>query len=175
MSCERKSLEKLATQRNHARRYTNMAKKVLLVSTSAGQMGEHPTGLWISELAEPYTVFTKAGFDVTIASIAGGAVPIDAGSLAEPFLGRQALQRLERAGPRGQRRQVFEGRSLDVARRRLRQPSDRAEPAVGRGLRGGGRQGARVSASRRPPRLTTKSMRNRGRWERCSHHSARHP
>ena len=36
-----------------------MAKKVLLVSTSAGQMGEHPTGLWISELAEPYTVFTK--------------------------------------------------------------------------------------------------------------------
>ena len=34
-----------------------MAKKVLLVSTSAGQMGEHPTGLWISELAEPYTVF----------------------------------------------------------------------------------------------------------------------
>ena len=28
------------------------------------------------ELAEPYTVFTKAGFDVTIASIAGGAVPI---------------------------------------------------------------------------------------------------
>jgi putative intracellular protease/amidase len=53
-----------------------MAKKVLLVSTSAGQMGEHPTGLWISELAEPYTVFTKAGLDVTIASIAGGAVPI---------------------------------------------------------------------------------------------------
>ena len=53
-----------------------MAKKVLLVSTSAGQMGEHPTGLWISELAEPYTVFTKAGFDVTVASIAGGAVPI---------------------------------------------------------------------------------------------------
>mgnify|MGYP002816216710 CR=1 FL=1 len=35
-----------------------MAKKVLLVSTSAGQMGEHPTGLWISELAEPYTVFS---------------------------------------------------------------------------------------------------------------------
>ena len=56
-----------------------MAKKVLLVSTSAGQMGEHPTGLWISELAEaaePYTVFTKAGLDVTIASIAGGAVPV---------------------------------------------------------------------------------------------------
>ena len=67
-----------------------MSKKVLLVSTSAGQMGEHPTGLWISELAEPYTVFTKAGFDVTIASIAGGAVPIDAGSLAEPFFAPDA-------------------------------------------------------------------------------------
>ena len=90
--CERKSLEKLklATQRNHERRLPNMAKKVLLVSTSAGQMGEHPTGLWISELAEPYTVFTKAGFDVTIASIAGGAVPIDAGSLAEPFFAPDA-------------------------------------------------------------------------------------
>ena len=76
MSCERKSLEKLATQHKHAQVTPTMAKKVLLVSTSAGQMGEHPTGLWISELAEPYTVFTKAGFDVTIASIAGGAVPI---------------------------------------------------------------------------------------------------
>ena len=47
-----------------------MAKKVLLVSTSAGQMGEHPTGLWISELASR-TVFTNR-LDVTIASIAGG-------------------------------------------------------------------------------------------------------
>ena len=70
-----------------------MTKKVLLVSTSAGQMGEHPTGLWISELAEPYTVFTKAGFDVTIASIAGGAVPIDAGSLAEPLGPRVSASR----------------------------------------------------------------------------------
>ena len=35
-------------------------------------------------------MFTKAGFDVTIASIAGGAVPIDAGSLAEPFFAPDA-------------------------------------------------------------------------------------
>lgn len=67
-----------------------MTKKVLLISTSAGMMGTNPTGLWISELAEPYAVFTKAGFDVTIASIAGGAIPIDAGSMAEPYFGADA-------------------------------------------------------------------------------------
>lgn len=35
-------------------------------------------------------MFTKAGFDVTIASIAGGAIPIDAGSMAEPYFGADA-------------------------------------------------------------------------------------
>jgi len=60
-------------------------KKVLLVSTSAGEMGGKATGLWISELAEPYYALKAAGHEVTIASIAGGAVPIDAGSLAEAF------------------------------------------------------------------------------------------
>ena len=61
------------------------AKKVLLVSTSAGEMGGNPTGLWLAELAEPYYILKDAGLDVTVASIAGGAVPIDAGSCKGDF------------------------------------------------------------------------------------------
>ena len=33
------------------------------------------------QLAEPYYAFKAAGFEVTIASTAGGAIPIDAGSM----------------------------------------------------------------------------------------------
>ena len=44
-------------------------------------MGGNPTGVWIAELAEPYYAFKAAGYDVTIASTAGGACPIDAGSM----------------------------------------------------------------------------------------------
>ena len=58
-----------------------MSKKILLVSTSATEMGGNPTGLWIAELAEPYYAFKAAGYDITIASPQGGACPIDAGSM----------------------------------------------------------------------------------------------
>ena len=43
----------------------------------------NPTGVWIAELAEPYYAFKKAGYEITIASPAGGACPIDAGSMAD--------------------------------------------------------------------------------------------
>ncbi|WP_206830193.1 type 1 glutamine amidotransferase domain-containing protein [Alicyclobacillus fructus] len=55
-----------------------MAKKVLMVVTSADQMTDgHPTGLWLSEFAEPYTEFKKVGYDITVASPRGGQAPID--------------------------------------------------------------------------------------------------
>jgi len=76
-------------------------KKVLLVSTSAGSMGGKATGLWISELAEPYYACTEAGLDVTIASIAGGAIPIDAGSLADAFFTADAKKFLHDAAAVG--------------------------------------------------------------------------
>lgn len=60
-----------------------MAKQILLVSTSAGEMGGRPTGLWLAELAEPYYVFTAAGFEVTVASPLGGSIPIDPGSMGD--------------------------------------------------------------------------------------------
>ncbi|KAJ1450531.1 class I glutamine amidotransferase-like protein [Pelagophyceae sp. CCMP2097] len=63
-----------------------MSKQILLVSTGAGSMGGMPTGLWLAELAEPYYMFKDiAGYEVTIASPAGGAIPIDKNSLAGDF------------------------------------------------------------------------------------------
>jgi len=67
-----------------------MGKSILLVSTSAGAMGGNPTGLWLSELAEPYYAFKEAGHELTIASPAGGAIPIDAGSMGGDFFTEDA-------------------------------------------------------------------------------------
>jgi hypothetical protein len=39
------------------------------------------SGLWLEELAAPYYMFHDAGLKVTIASIAGGEIPVDKTSL----------------------------------------------------------------------------------------------
>lgn len=58
----------------------NGKKRILMivanpaVSTTMGW----PVGYWASELTHPYYAFTKAGFDVTIASPQGGRVEMDA-------------------------------------------------------------------------------------------------
>jgi len=57
--------------------------RVVIVCTSATAMGEQPTGAWSEEITGPYYVFLEAGCEVYIASILGGPVPIDQGSLAE--------------------------------------------------------------------------------------------
>jgi len=59
--------------------------KVLIVATSADKMGDHATGAWSEEICGPYFTFVDAGLDVTICSIAGGDIPIDAGSLGDQF------------------------------------------------------------------------------------------
>jgi putative intracellular protease/amidase len=53
--------------------------KVLIVTTSHRQLGEtgKPTGVWLEELAAPYYALLDGGAEVTIASIAGGPVPVD--------------------------------------------------------------------------------------------------
>ncbi|MCU0539015.1 MAG: type 1 glutamine amidotransferase domain-containing protein [Desulfobacterales bacterium] len=52
--------------------------KILIVVTShAEALKGKVTGLWLSELTEPYWVFRDAGFEVEIASIKGGPAPID--------------------------------------------------------------------------------------------------
>eukprot|EP00558_Chaetoceros_sp_UNC1202_P011903 CAMPEP_0197250870 /NCGR_PEP_ID=MMETSP1429-20130617/54680_1 /TAXON_ID=49237 /ORGANISM="Chaetoceros sp., Strain UNC1202" /LENGTH=227 /DNA_ID=CAMNT_0042712805 /DNA_START=72 /DNA_END=755 /DNA_ORIENTATION=+ len=57
--------------------------KVVLVATSNGYLTDHPTGVWLEELAGPYFVFQQAGYDITIASPLGGAIPIDKASLGD--------------------------------------------------------------------------------------------
>ncbi|MBB3194046.1 type 1 glutamine amidotransferase domain-containing protein [Roseateles terrae] len=52
--------------------------RALIVATSCQQLPSgHPTGLWAEEFAVPYLALTQAGVEVTVASPAGGAVPID--------------------------------------------------------------------------------------------------
>ncbi|MCA0449820.1 MAG: type 1 glutamine amidotransferase domain-containing protein [Proteobacteria bacterium] len=59
--------------------------KILFVLTSHDRMLDGtPTGLWLEEHAVPYTAFTKAGHQVTVASMAGGKVPVDPKSDPSP-------------------------------------------------------------------------------------------
>lgn len=53
--------------------------KILIIVTSHAVMGNsgEPTGLWLEELTTPYYAFVDAGASVTVASIEGGAIPID--------------------------------------------------------------------------------------------------
>ena len=52
--------------------------KILIVSTSHAEAPDgRQTGLWLSELSEPYWIFRDAGYGVDIASIQGGPPPID--------------------------------------------------------------------------------------------------
>ena len=62
-----------------------MAKKVVILCTSADDMDGHPTGIWSEEVTGPYYVFTGKGCEVTLASIKGGKVPVDAFSHGEGF------------------------------------------------------------------------------------------
>lgn len=61
--------------------------KVLLVATSHDKLGDtdQKTGAWLEEIAAPYYVFKGAGMDVTLASVKGGAIPLDDASMADPF------------------------------------------------------------------------------------------
>lgn len=64
-----------------------MAKRVLIVSTSHDKLGDTDqlTGSWLEEIAAPYYVFKEAGCEVVLASIKGGAVPLDEASLSGDF------------------------------------------------------------------------------------------
>ncbi|MFS1423209.1 type 1 glutamine amidotransferase domain-containing protein [Shewanella sp. 10N.286.48.B5] len=62
-------------------------KKVLMVLTSHSELGNtgNKTGFWVEEFAAPYYVFLDAGFEITLASPAGGQPPIDPSSELEGF------------------------------------------------------------------------------------------
>lgn len=65
------------------------AKRVLIITTSHDRMGEtgKKTGLWLEELSTPYYALKDAGLDVTLASIRGGEIPFDPGSVPAPGRG----------------------------------------------------------------------------------------
>ncbi len=71
--------------------------KVVIVATSASTLGPIQTGVWIEELASPYYEFEAAGYDIVIASPAGGPIPIDSGSLGEGFFTEEAKRFLHDA------------------------------------------------------------------------------
>ncbi|MFC5606357.1 type 1 glutamine amidotransferase domain-containing protein [Variovorax soli] len=56
-----------------------MKPRILMILTSNARMGDTggQTGLWAEELAVPYYALTEAGAELTLASPAGGATPID--------------------------------------------------------------------------------------------------
>jgi putative intracellular protease/amidase len=58
-------------------------KRVLMVLTSNSKLGNtgESTGWYLPECAHPYFVFRDAGCAITIASIAGGAAPVDHSSI----------------------------------------------------------------------------------------------
>ncbi|AHE52543.1 type 1 glutamine amidotransferase domain-containing protein [Sphingomonas sanxanigenens] len=70
--------------------------KVLMVLTSHDRLGEtgRKTGFWLEELAAPYYVFKDAGYDITLASPAGGKPPLDPKS-NEPDFQTEATRRFE--------------------------------------------------------------------------------
>lgn len=60
------------------------APAVLMLVTGAGQMSDgKQTGLWLEEFAVPYEAFRAAGFSIEVATLQGGAAPVDPRSAPE--------------------------------------------------------------------------------------------
>lgn len=68
---------------------------ILFVVTSHAVVGStgKPTGLWLEELSTPYYIFQDAGYDVSLASVAGGAVPVDPRSVENLAAAPASVQR----------------------------------------------------------------------------------
>ncbi|GIL80962.1 hypothetical protein Vretimale_9332 [Volvox reticuliferus] len=68
-----------------------MAKNILIVCTSWDKLGDtkEPTGCWAEEVIAPYYIWKKHGYNVTIASVKGGEVPMDEASLNPPYLTKE--------------------------------------------------------------------------------------
>lgn len=69
--------------------------RILIITTSHADMGngQEKTGVWLEELTTPYYVFADGGADVTLASIAGGPVPIDPRSTGEDARKEESVRR----------------------------------------------------------------------------------
>lgn len=68
---------------------------IAIIATNCGNYAlpghrHTPTGLWLSELSAAWDIFTEAGYEVIIASPAGGHIPLEPRSLRFPLLSRSA-------------------------------------------------------------------------------------
>lgn len=65
-----------------------MSNIVLFVLTSHSQLGDSGkhTGFHFEEMTTPYYILKDAGFQVVLASVAGGKAPYDPGSYKEPMV-----------------------------------------------------------------------------------------
>lgn len=63
-----------------------MTKRVLHVVTNVAHYDDpsHPTGLWLSELTHAWEVFEEQGYEQSLVSPAGGAVPLEPRALKFP-------------------------------------------------------------------------------------------
>lgn len=63
-----------------------MTTRILNVVTNVAHYDDasHPTGLWLSELTHAWHVFEERGFEQTLVSPAGGAVPLEPRALKFP-------------------------------------------------------------------------------------------
>lgn len=55
----------------------------LIITTAHSTLGSSgtATGLWLEEFTTPYYIFTQAGARITVATLPGGEVPLDPGSI----------------------------------------------------------------------------------------------
>lgn len=69
--------------------------RILIITTSHADMGNagEKTGVWLEELTTPYYAFVDGNADVTLASIAGGPVPIDPRSIGEDSRKEDSVRR----------------------------------------------------------------------------------
>lgn len=74
--------------------------RVLFVVSSHGQLADSniKTGVWYSELAEPYMEFAKQGYQIDIASPNGGRPPVDPRSLSATQLQQPLVHDFESSG-----------------------------------------------------------------------------
>lgn len=79
--------------------YSLGGKRALIITTSHGELGDtgKATGVYASEMTVPYYEFLDAGMAVDLASIQGGAIPIEPMSLRWPLA--TAADRRFRADP----------------------------------------------------------------------------
>lgn len=82
-----------------------MTHRILIATTSHDRKGDTgaPTGAYLAEIAHPYEVFRKAGYEIEFASVKGGAIPLDGldqqDAVSAAFLTSPAGQNLKTSLP----------------------------------------------------------------------------